>query len=296
MVASTDPQFGITWPAPPPGVSSASQLAPRGRTGRWARLSSESRDVTVLSGGSVSASEAQRVACSVGRVLAHRGISVGARVRLTTANCADGGILVQVNLRVRDSATRVQDVIADLDDLPTALLRLDQQIARVWMLWRPRPWPDHTRRVLTAGHGAMISRRKSVPLLLGTALEAVAVLDAMDFDVHLFTDAETGEDAVVYRAGPSGLRLARQRRMYPPGWSWAPATGAAQVSLVVNSRPTPTLSEVAALHRLCEHNLRFLFFTDRVTGRGHLLYARYDGNVGLITPICDVNDDGAGDS
>jgi hypothetical protein len=39
---------------------------------------------------------------------------------------------------------------------------------------------------------------------------------AMDYDVHLFTDAATGEDAVVYRAGPSGLRLARSAACIRP--------------------------------------------------------------------------------
>ncbi len=37
-------------------------------------------------------------------------------------------------------------------------------------------------------------------------------MDAMDYDVHIFTDTTTGEEAVVYRAGPAGLRLARQHR------------------------------------------------------------------------------------
>lgn len=41
-------------------------------------------------------------------------------------------------------------------------------------------------------------------------------LNAMDYDVHLFTDAATGEDAVVYRAGPSGLRLARSAACIRP--------------------------------------------------------------------------------
>jgi hypothetical protein len=30
-----------------------------------------------------------------------------------------------------------------------------------------------------------------------------------------------------------------------------------------------------------------LFFTDSASGRGRLLYPRYDGDLGLITPIGD---------
>jgi hypothetical protein len=256
-------------------------------------MAREFPDVAVLSGDRVSVAQADRVACAVGRVLEHRGISGGARVRLATANCADGPMLVQVNLRVRDTPVRVQAVTAGIDDLPSALVRLDRQIVRVWAPWRPRPWPDRTGRVLTAPCDGVITRRKAYALQRMTPLDAVAAMDAMDYDVHLFTDAESGEDAVVYRAGPSGLRLARQRRMYPPGWSWASSAGAPPVALIVNSRPTPTLSEAAAVGRLCGHGLRFLFFTEPVTGRGQLLYPRYDGNLGLITPGGEPNEDAA---
>lgn len=200
-------------------------------------------------------------------------------------------MLVQVNLQVRATPTRVQAVTDGRDDLLSALARLDRQIVRVWAPWRPRPWPDRTRRTLTASADAVIVRRKAVRLLHGSPMEAVAAMDAMDYDVHLFTDAETGEDAVVYRAGPSGLRLARQYRMCPPGWSSLPPTGVPPVPLVVNSRPTPTLPEDAAVARLREHSLQFLFFTDPATGRGQLLYPRYDGNLGLVTPLANTSRD-----
>ncbi|ODR12083.1 hypothetical protein AWC26_15185 [Mycobacterium shimoidei] len=247
----------------------------------------------MFSRGRVPAWEADRAARAVGRVLAHRGITGGARVRLTTANCPDGPMLVQVNLRVRDTPVRVQAVTAGRDDLPTALMRLDRQIVRVWSPWRPRPWPDRTRRILWATGEEVIARRKGYALRRMTPLEAVAVMDAMDYDVHLFTDIETGEDAVVYRGGPSGLRLARQLHMYPPGWSWSAPTTRPPVPLIVNSRPTPTLTEAAAMHRMCAHHLRFAFFTHPDSGRGRLLYPRYAGNLGLITSIDDSDEEGA---
>lgn len=251
-------------------------------------------DVVVFSGGRVPASQAQRVAQAVGRILEHRGVNGGARVRLSVANCAAGPMLVQVNLHVRDTPTRVQAITGGIDDLPPALLRLDRQIVRVWAPWRPRPFPDRTRRILTATAAEeTITRRKAVTPARCTPLAAVTTMDAMDYDVHLFTDSETGEDAVVYRAGPSGLRLARQRRMHPPGWSASPTPNSAAppvpVPLIVNSRPTPALTEADAVRRLCAHALRFLLFTDPATGRGRLLYPRYDGNLALITPIADHN-------
>jgi hypothetical protein len=161
-------------------------------------------------------------------------------------------------------------------------MKLDRQIRWLSGPWRPRPWPDPTPRVLAGADDAVITRRKACLLLRGTPRQAVAMMDAMDYDVHLFTDAETGEDAVVYRAGPSGLRLARQCSMRHPAMSDTAASPPLQ--LTVNPHHTPILTEAAALCRLRDHGLPFLFFTDQATGRSRLLYLRYDANLGLITP------------
>jgi hypothetical protein len=194
-------------------------------------------------------------------------------------------MVVQVNLQVRDTPARVMAVTTGIGNLAPVLARLDRQIESMCLPWRPRPWPDSTRRMLTVGADAVVARRKSVLLQRLTPLQAVQVMDAMDYDAHLFTDAETGEDAVVYRAGPSGLRLARQRQVFPPGWSWSSNLSVPPVPLVVNSRRTPTLTEATSVGRMREHDLRSLFFTDPTIGRGQLLYPRYDGNLGLVTPV-----------
>lgn len=39
--------------------------------------------------------------------------------------------------------------------------------------------------------------------------------------------------------------------------------------------------------RLCDHALPFLFHTDPGTGRGALLYRRYDGEIGLLSVAAD---------
>lgn len=247
-------------------------------------------DVIVFSGGRVLTLQAERAARGVGGVLARRDISGGARVRLKTGNCDGGPLVAQVNLRVHDTPARVHAVTAGVDDLAPALARLDRQIVTVCAQWRPRSWPDRTRRMLTVPADAVITRRKPVVLQRITPLEAVAVMDAMDYDVHLFTDVETGEDAVVYRAGPSGMRLARQHHVYPPGWSWSSSVSGPPAPLVVDSRRAPALPEAAAVRRVCEHGLRFLFFTDPASGRGRLLYPRYDGDLGLITPAGEYGD------
>lgn len=237
-----------------------------------------------VTGDRIAADRAEHVARAVREVLNSRGIVGGARVRLKTAPCGRGPMVMQVNLSVGGRPARVAAVTDGIDDLSPALRRLDRQIIRLGAPWRPRPWPDPTRRLLTVPPDADIARRKSPVLQRITPLEAVEVMDAMDYDAHLFTDAETGEDAIVYRAGPSGLRLARQRHVFPPGWAWSPGVSGPPLPLIVNSLATPVLGESDAVDRARDHGPRLLFYTDPETGRGNLLYPRHDGNLGLLSP------------
>ena len=239
-------------------------------------------NVTVSSAGPISGSAADRLVAEVSAVLDHRSVTGGARVRLAPVGCA-GGALVQINVRAGETPTRAQTVTTGWDDLSAAVNRLDRQILGACRRWCPRPWPDRTRRILSASVEAVVCRRKTCALQRLTPLQALATMDAMDYDVHLFTDSETGEDAVVYRAGPWGLRLARLRCMRLPEGLLSASSG--PVSLVVNPRAVPALTEGDAVHRVCQAQLRFLFFSDPASGRGRLLYPRYDGNLGLITPL-----------
>jgi hypothetical protein len=186
-----------------------------------------------------------------------------------------------VNFHVRDTPARIQTITRGGGDVLPAVMRLERQIDWLSRPWRPRPWPDPAPRHLAVPVEGVITRRKSYPLLVDELFAAVVTMDAMDYDAHLFTDAATGEDAVVYRGGPSGLRMARQLRMDPPQRSGAASV---EVSFTVNPHPTLTLAEAAAVERLCSHGLPFLFFTDRAKRRGRLLYRRYDGDLGSITP------------
>lgn len=51
-------------------------------------------------------------------------------------------------------------------------------------------------------------RHKAYELVTATPDEAAFDLDLMDYDFHLSTDAGSGRDAVIYRGGPTGYRIA----------------------------------------------------------------------------------------
>ena len=214
---------------------------------------------------------------SVAEVLARTGIRDGARIRLVGSLCAGGPVLAQVNLRVCGAPARVQlPGSTAVVGIGRVAARLERQIRRLTTAYEPRPWPDPERRPLSVPGAGAIRRRKTYRLCVASPCQAIAYMDAMDYDVMLFTDIETGQDAVVYRSGPTGVRLARQQSMRPPS---APVA----VPLTVNSHRIPTLTTAEAAARLALGWLPFVFFTDRSTGRGALLYRRYDGDLGQIT-------------
>lgn len=122
-----------------------------------------------------------------------------------------------------------------------------------------------------------IIRHKSVTLSRCTVDEAASDMDAMDFDFHLFTESGSGQDSVLYRAGPSGYRLAQ---IVPSPRTLAPH----RVPVTVSAQPAPLLTTDEAAARMGYLNEPFLFYLDGERGRGAVLYRRYDGHYGLITP------------
>jgi hypothetical protein len=211
-------------------------------------------------------------------VLTRAGAEHAARIRVTHLGGRGSATLVQVNLRCNGAPARVQvagrTAAAAVD---AASARLSRQLRRLTNAYEPWPWPDPQRRALALPDPTDIVRRKPYRLLVGVPCQAAAFMNAMDYDVMLYTDAETGEDAVVYRCGPTGLRLARQRSMHPPKLP-------VLLPLTVNAHKVPTFTEREAAAHLAHGWLPYVFYTDRTTSRGHLLYRRYDGNLGLIAP------------
>lgn len=120
-----------------------------------------------------------------------------------------------------------------------------------------------------------VVRHKSYSLSRQTPWAAVFELEAMDYDFHLFTDSGTGRDSVVHRAPESGGY----------GLLCSGAVPESVLGLSVSPCAAPELTAGEAVERLDLSGRPFVFFTDAATGRGNLLYHRYDGHYGLITPV-----------
>src|SRR5258708_1486539 len=102
----------------------------------------------------------------------------------------------------------------------------------------PRPGPAGAggglRPPLVPVAHPRIVRVKTYPLIVCPAQVAAAYMDAMDYDIHLFTDSESGQSAAVHRTGPTGYRLTRLRPTAPPRQTRMP--------LVTDPRPAPRLT------------------------------------------------------
>jgi ribosome-associated translation inhibitor RaiA len=110
----------------------------------------------------------------------------------------------------------------------------------------------------------LISRRSFTPRSL-TPAEAIAEMDDLDHEFLLFTERSTGTDALVERTEHGAqltLALADEERHMPA---------------------VPVMETSEAVQLLEAGRLPRLFFIDRASHRGAVVYRRYDGHDGLIT-------------
>ncbi|HUL99172.1 MAG TPA: HPF/RaiA family ribosome-associated protein [Mycobacterium sp.] len=131
------------------------------------------------------------------------------------------------------------------------------------------PRPADERRVI---------RRKSFAMAPCTVDEAALEMDLLDYDFHLFSEKGTGSAGVIYRAGPTGYRLALVAPA--PEDQLSPF----EMPVTITTQPAPCITGEQATERLGLLGLPFLFFIDAAQGRASVLYHRYDGHYGLITP------------
>jgi len=120
-----------------------------------------------------------------------------------------------------------------------------------------------------------IIRHKSFTVAQQTIDEAVFDLETLDHDFFLFRDERTGADAVVWRLDGHYALIESD------GSAPAPDTVA---EVEVRPIAVPTVSVEAAEEILDGEDVSFVFFINEDTGRGNVVYWRYDGHYGLIEP------------
>lgn len=219
-----------------------------------------------------------------------------ARIRLTQLPdpAVSRNVRAQVNLDLDGRMVRAQVAAATgTEAVDRVVARLRHRLVRFKQHWearrggRPVSGPHEWRHGAEPTHRPpyyprpvderQVVRHKSFSPARVSPEEAAWEMDQMDYDFHLFTDAATGTEAVVYRGGPSGYRMAVA--------GGGPALrGPAQPPITLSPHHAPRLSIDQARQRLEETGWPFVFFSDQETGRGSVLYHRYDGHYGLITP------------
>ncbi len=125
------------------------------------------------------------------------------------------------------------------------------------------PRPREERRLV---------RRKTFALEPMSVEEAVWEMQMLDHDFHLFTNASTGEENVVYVGDEGAVRL---KQISPSDGTFVEPVG-------LDPAPAPVLEIGDAIEALDVENGPFLFFVDRACGRGAVLYRRFEGHYGLI--------------
>jgi ribosome-associated translation inhibitor RaiA len=221
---------------------------------------------------------------------------LSARVRLTQS--ADRAVqrpaMAQANLDLNGRLLRAHVAGASMPEAIDALEgRLREQIDRWLPDWealrgrQPVTQPGEWRHGETPAHRPpyfprpaderTIVRHKAFTLARSTPEEAALDLEMLDYGFQLFTDADTGQDSVLYRESPTSYRLAQLR----PQTDTARTTA---VPLSVSPLPPPRLHVTEATERLDLSGMPFVFFENAATGRGNVVYHRYDGHYGLISP------------
>lgn len=220
---------------------------------------------------------------------------LSARVTLTVA--ADPAVAspaiaqatVDMNGRIVRAQAAEHTMRAAIEQMEARLrVRLDRA-ARNWSALRgaiptsePHEWRHQSIPAHRPAYFPRPSEEREVVLRASyagrreTPEQAVAELDLLDYDFHLFVERSTGQDSVICRT-TTGYQLAMAD---PEPGRLGPVPG----SITVSKLPAPRLVFQEAADRMEAMGLPFLFFIDSSTGRGRLIYYRYDGHYGLVIP------------
>jgi hypothetical protein len=224
------------------------------------------------------------------------------RARIRVTRVVDGPmtnvLVIQGNVNIGDLRLRVQTDSGQADDATVLIRRrMSERLTRLvaddssgyrgitagtphtWLA--PRDFGSGAACRWRGDTYPVIRRCKGVGLRRETVDDAAFFMDAMDYDFHLFSCLDTGQDSVVYRCGPTGYKVALLSLVDgPPRRRHLPVT--------ICPRPAPTLTRDQAVARLCQTEMPFVFFSDTEAAQptGAVLYQRYDGQYGLLTQTC----------
>jgi ribosome-associated translation inhibitor RaiA len=220
-----------------------------------------------------------------------------ARVRLTQHGdpAVTRRVVAQANLDVNGRPVRAQvdgvTAAEAVDRLEARLRRRLERGAEHWEArrgrlpridaheWRHQSEPSHRPNYFPRPESdRRVIRHKSYSLPTCTVEEAAHEMELLDYDFHLFTEEGTQQDSVLYREGPAEYRLAQVNP------DLADELAPVEMSLSISPQPAPRLTVDQAIERIGLLGLPFLFFVDATVDRGSIVYHRYDGHYGLITP------------
>ncbi len=204
-------------------------------------------------------------------------------------------VIAQANLDVDGRLVRAQVEGATareaIDRLDAALRHRLERAAAHWEARRgavpssaPHEWRHEAERTRRPGYfprpadERRVIRRKSFALQPCTIDDALVDMELLGYDFHLFCERGTAASAVLYRGGPTGYRVA----LVAP--TSANLLSPFHRRVTVSPQPTPCLTEDEARERLGLLGLPFLFYIDADHGCASVLYHRYDGHYGMITP------------
>ena len=143
----------------------------------------------------------------------------------------------------------------------------------------PEPTPNHAGYSAVPSDEREVVRHKTLAMYPMSLEEAADEMDQLDHGFYLFLDTDHDLDRVVYRNGDDNVNVVPAVAGEDlPGDTRPPIHSG---SVVLNHLP---LAEAEAL--LDETDDAFVFFADPGSdlNRGNVLYRRFDGHYGLITP------------
>jgi len=254
-------------------------------------------EVAVFTKGQIDHEDSVQAAAAVRKVMQRlREPVLFARVKLSWEPdpAQPRPVVAQAVLDVNGDLVRVQVVSRTVPEAIDALVRrlhdrLEHRARRHEFLHRsdgrarPGEWRHGDLPTARTGYferpveERQLVRHKTFAVGELTPDEAIFDMEQLDHDFYLFCDLASGLDSVVERAGDGSYRMTRTTRS-----DVDPGPTAAAISL--SSSAVPRLRLAQAIERLDVGEEPHVFFVDAATGRGNVVYRRYDGHYGLITP------------